>query len=65
MNPESDTTGTCEHVPKIVLLRQEWAKNKVIGPRPVFDPSPSMYGLFEPTWWQRVRFRLTGSWGGF
>ncbi len=59
--PEDRTTP--EHIPLIVRLNREWARNRLAKPRPKFDPDPPVYGLRDPTWCQRLRFRFLGTWG--
>jgi len=52
------------HVPRIILLQQEWARKKVIGPPPTWEESLTrpFGGVFAGPWprWKRVLCRLTG-----
>ena len=46
------------HVPRIIRLNREWSKNRKMGPPPEFTLNPPIYGLLEPTLWQRIKWGL-------
>ena len=55
-----------QHIPTIIRLQEEWAKQRILGPPPVWDGDQDnilTYGVFGGPWpwWKRILYRLTGS----